>query len=451
MPLYPKKSGGSLDGLTILRFSHAYETGGGIEQHLALLNSELSKRNRLTTIQMQLTADPARLEMSEERIGDSLLIKIPLFARQARVVTDSSGSPKRLLLLKSLCGLALNHLLCTPSRNDFAVRHLLRWRRVPQRPGEPEGVGAKAAHLIERFRVDLLVLHANGGADVSEIIEVANSADIPVAMVHHFSNERLATVSLRQQISRSMGVGGVSGVNVPTYLRRYFFNLSNAVDTEFFRPEKVRHLFPKPSGLVLYAPARVTPEKGQADVIEVASILKSRGIETAIVFAGRIDSPSFELHLRQLAAQKGLTHAIHFLGPLGQEDYRDWYGAAFAMVMPTRHHEGMPRTVIESQAMKVPPLVYDAGGTREGIKDKVTGFLLQPGDLLGIVDAVATLIANPDLHRRMAEAGRQFVESAFSMQAFAERHERFYHHVLSRGKEGSLKSRPAACRVRNCH
>lgn len=49
---------GCLDGLTIFRFARAYEEGGGVEGHLADLNRILSVRNRITTIQMQLTADP---------------------------------------------------------------------------------------------------------------------------------------------------------------------------------------------------------------------------------------------------------------------------------------------------------------------------------------------------------------------------------------------------------
>jgi len=418
-----------IDGLTILRFAHAYESGGGVEQHLADLNRELGKRNGLTTIQVQLTFDANRLGEIEERIGNSLLIKVPQLVQrtQANHVDNTSGEQS---LFKSLKQFGLNLFLCAPSLNNFAMQHFMYWRKVPRRPGEPDDVGAKAAEIMRRFKVDLVVLHASGGADASEIIGAARSARIPIAIVHHFSNDRLGGVSLRQQISCVDGVAGASWVGVPKYLTKRFWNLSDAVDTEFYRPENVRPSSKKLYGPVLYTPARVTPEKGQADVIEVASILRRRGLETRLVFAGRVDSPDFEAHLRQMAVQKGLSGAVEFLGPLTLEEYRDWYGAALVMVMPTRHHEGMPRTLIDSQAMKVPPVVYDIGGTREGVKDKETGYLIRLGDVDGVARAVETLIRNPDLHRRMAEAGRKFVEENFSLRAFAERHEHFYSHVI---------------------
>jgi glycosyltransferase involved in cell wall biosynthesis len=419
-----------IDGLTILRFAHAYESGGGVEQHLADLNRELSKRNRLITIQLQLTRDSSRLAETEERIGNSLIIKVPLFVQRNLSAGQNNSKSGKLGLLKSMQQFVLNLFLFTSSLNNFAMAHFMRWRRVPRRAGEPEDAGAKAAEIMQRFKVDLVILHASGGADASEIIEVAKSARIPVAIVYHFSNDRLGGVSLRQQISCVDGVAGASWIGVPAYLGKYFWNLSDAVDTEFYRRENARPLPRKISGPVLYTPARVTPEKGQTDVIEVASILKRRGLGPKVIFAGRVDSPDFEAELRQMAVQRGLSDAVEFLGPLSLEEYRDWYGAALVMVMPTRHHEGMPRTLIDSQAMQVPPVVYNVGGTREGLKDKETGYLLRPGDVDGVARAVETLIRNPDLHRCMAYAGRKFVEENFSLQAFAERHENFYSHVI---------------------
>jgi len=418
---------GVLNGLTILRFAHAYESGGGVEQHLADLNKELSRRNRITTIQMQLTLDPERLCETEEKIGDSLLLKVPLLAERREIAPQADRARS---LFEKLQQHALNLFIRTQSLNNIFIGNLFRWRRVPRRTGEPKGAGVKAAQIIHRFKVDLVVLHTIGGADASEIIEVATSAQIPIAIVNHFSNDRLGGISVRQQVSQVHGVGGASSVGVPNYLKREFWNLSDAVDIGFYRPDNIRFLPREFTSPVIYAPARVTPEKGQADVIKIASILKRRGLNTKVIFAGRIDSAKFETKLREMALREGLSDSVVFLGPLSLEEYRDWYGIAHVMVMPTYHQEGMPRTLIESQAMEVPPVVYNIGGMREGLINGKTGFLVRLGDLQGIAMAVESLIRNTDLHQRMALAGRKYVEQKFSLQAFAERHERFYLHVL---------------------
>ncbi len=422
---------GRLDGLTILRFAHAYENGGGVERHLDDLNRELGRRNRITIVQMQLTSDAHRLAETEQTVAGSTLHTIPLLAQGVSKRTEGEGQAAGVAFLNRCIRVGLNLLLRTPSLNDAAVRGLFGWRAVPRRVGEPETAGAKATEIMRRFAVDLVVLHTSGGADTSEIIEVARAAGVPLAFVHHFSNNRLGGLSVRQQVCRVDGVAGASSVDVPLYLRKRFCNLSDAVDTEFYSREQARPPHDAASGAVLYAPGRLIPEKGQADVIEVASLLKERGLNTTVVFAGREEVPEFGAHLQRIAAQRGLSDSVRFLGPLPLQDYRDWYCAAQVMLMPTRHSEGMPRTLLESQAMKVPPVVYDVGGTSEGIRDKETGFLIKMGDVEGMAAAVETLIRNPALQRSMAEAGRRFVEGAFSPPAFAKRHEDFYALVLA--------------------
>jgi glycosyltransferase involved in cell wall biosynthesis len=426
--------GGKLDGLTILRFAHAYESGGGLEQHLADLNRELGRRNRITTVQMQLTSDLHRVAETEQRIGRSLLLTVPLPVRGGLMSGQGDGDALAPAWLNRFKYSGLNLILRTPQLNNVAARQFSKWRGVPRRAGEPDDAGARAAAIMRRFPVSLIVLHANGGADASEIIQAARSAGIPVALVHHFANDRLGGVSLRQQIASVDGVAGASSVGIPRYLESCFWNLSDAVDTTFYSRESARSPHKELSGPVLYAPGRLTPDKGQAAVIEVAAILRRRGLDATVVFAGRVDSPDFVAHLQRMAEQRGLAGSVRFLGPLSLEAYRDWYGAADVMLMPTRHKEGMPRTLIESQAMKVPPVVYDIGGTSEGLRDKQTGFLLRVGDVDGMARAVETLVRNPELHRSMAETGRQFVEEAFSLTAFARRHEDFYLQVLARAR-----------------
>lgn len=427
-----KQVNGRLDGLTILRFAHAYESGGGTEQYLTDLNNAIGKRNQMTIIQMQLTSDPNRLDETEELIGKSRLIKIPLLVRHKQNVISKNIKSRVASIFKTHYPFALDRLLFRTSLNHFAMKKFMLWRKVPERSGHPEGAGAKAAEILQRYRVDLVILHTGGGADASEIIDVAKSAHIPVALVYHYSNDRLGGISLRQQICRIDGVAGVSGVGLPAYLRNSFCNLSDAVDVDFFKREKARPLPKKISGPVLYAPGRVIPEKGQADVIEVASILKHKGLSAKVIFAGRLDDKDFKTQLMHLASQKNLSDSVEFLGLLSPEDYRDWYCAATVMVMPTYHHEGLGRILIESQGMKVPPLVYDIGGTSEGIRDKETGVLIRIGDIEGMTKAVEMLINNPELHKNMANAGRKFVEKNFSMVAFAERHENFYCDVLEK-------------------
>lgn len=422
--------GGSLDGLTILRFARAYELGGGVEGHLADLNRALGARNRITTIQLQLASDAGRLQPTEHTEGGSRLLIVPLMAAAFQPnAPGATAAPSRLSVVTRM---ALGVLLPTAGLNAVAMKWLAKSRRIPLRGGEAEGAGARAAEVLRQFNVDLVVLHACGGRDSSEVIDAARAAGVPVAIVHHFANDRLGSVSARQQVSQVAGVGGASSVGVPRYVRDVFWNLSDAVDVDFYSRGNARPIDTAPAEPFIFAPGRYTPEKGQVDVIDVVARLKLRGLRPKVVFAGRADEPAFEAHLRRLVEQRGLGDAVTFLGGLSLAQYRDWYRGAAVMLMPTLHGEGMPRTLIESQAMQVPPVVYDIGGTSEGVRHGETGFLLKRGDVEGMAAAADILLRDRRRQELMGLAGRRFVESAFSLPALAGRHEQFYEYVLGR-------------------
>jgi hypothetical protein len=424
-----------LNGLTILRYAHASGSAGGLEQYLFNLNRALGDRNQFATIQMEISDKREQLAETSVNQGACRLTKVPLFVETSSLEESMSG--RQATVLAKLKSCLIKGVLCSPPVYEFFTKHYVQRRQMPRQPGEPQDAGLKVRELMKRCRIDLIVLHSVGGADASEIIAEAKSAGLPVAVVHHFSNDRLAGLSLRQQISRAAGVGGVYGGDVPDYLQSRFCNVSDGVDIEFFRADKARPLPRSHSAPVLLLPARITLTKGQLDLLKVVSLLKKRGVHSTVAFAGRVDSPEFEKNLGQMVEREGLAGQVEFVGQLDGQQLRDWYAAARVLVFPTRHHEGLPRILMECQSMGLPPVVYDIGGTSEGLLDRKTGFLIPLGDVRHMADAVETLLRNDSLHAAMSRAGRRFVERNFSLPALAERHEDFYLKVLSTYRNGA--------------
>src|SRR5665213_1792905 len=426
---------GRLSGLTILRFAHVCGEGGGMERYLLDLNRALGERNQLTTVQLELAYDRDQLMERTEVHNGCRLTKIPLLVEPVIATAEHQDS-----LATKWKAWVVNRVFCAWPVYEIFTRSYISRRRVPRSPGEPKGAGLKIREIIKRFGADLIVLHSSGGADASEIIEVARAENIPVALVHHFSNDRLTGLSLRQQISQVDGVAGVCAVDVPPYLRNRYCNLSDGIDTEFYRRENAGPLSKNYSHPILFLPARIIHSKGQADLIKIAAILKQRGIRTTVVFAGRIDSPSFEIELREMAAREGMAADVEFVGQLNPEQLRDWFAAAKVMVFPTYHHEGLPRILMECQDMGLPPVAYEIGGTSEGLLNKKTGFLIPLGGWESMAQVVETLLANESLRSNLGRVGRQFVEQKFSLRALAERHEDFYLKILPAHRRNSVAS-----------
>lgn len=418
---------GCLDGLAILRFAHAFETGGGVERYLEDLDRALLARNAITLVRVFLSSGRNQLMERTKSIGRGQVIQVPMPLPDGEGLELASDDEPSSTRLKHLIR---DHVFYNPLVWRLWTKgYILRWR-VPRRKGQPFGVGAKVADLIKRYPIKLIMLHFMGGADSDEIIRLAQSRGLPFAVQNHFSNDRFLHLSIRKHATLANGVAGVNGMGVPEYLRRRFRNLADGIDTEFLKREEVA-LKPDDLGpLAILLPARVVRTKGHLDLIKAATILRERNLDFQIAFAGRVDSSRFEHELRKEIGRCNLESRVKFLGALSQEELRDTYATSGLLAFPTYHHEGLPRVILEAQAMKVPPIAYAAGGVAEGLIPGKTGFLLRTGDVEGLANRLEELLRNQELRQRMGEEGRCFVEGRFSLEALARRHEEFYREIL---------------------
>jgi glycosyltransferase involved in cell wall biosynthesis len=406
-----------------------------MEQLLEDLDRLLLSRNAMTLVRIYIARDRNRLEERYERIGRGTLVRVPFPLPEGDSLQLASDYEASAFSLKR--ALRQNVLYNPLVWTILTKRLITRWK-IPLRRGQLAGVGAKVADLIDRYSVDLIMLHFFGGSDSDEIVEVARKRRLPFALQNHYSNDRFMHLSIRKHAVLANGVSGVSGVGLPKYLRGRFWNLSDGIDTEFFTPANVK-LHSEHSKLTILLPARVVKPKGHLDLIKAGGMLRDRGLDIRIAFAGRTDSVRFEQELREEIVHRDLSGKVQFLGSLTQEELRDWYAASSVVAFPTYHHEGLGRVIVEAQAMKVPPVAYATGGVPEGMIPGKTGFLLRTGDIRGLADRLEELLRNNEMREQMGEEGRKFVEETFSLDALAKRHEDFYTSVLSNAK--NLKRR----------
>jgi glycosyltransferase involved in cell wall biosynthesis len=417
---------GALDNLTILRYGHVYDSGGGMEQYLSDLNGALAARSSLTTLQVQLTSNSDRVGEFEEPVPQGKHLRVSLFVDQASheqsITSDENGHG----LAARLKTAFREYILFAPGIYPLFTRLLLKQRKIPRRAGEPVNVGKTVRGLHRRHPINLICLHSAGGADTAEILAFADEEKIPVTYVHHFSNDRLNGFAMRAQLDRMAGVSGVCGTDIPAYLRHRFVTVADGIDTAFFKKENAQPVDRTFDAPLIFLGARITQTKGQAQVVRAAGELKRRGLAFHVALAGRLDSAAYEKKILDLIHAENVEDRISLIGQLTTAKLRDWYGMASVIAFPTLHHEGLPRILMECQAMGVPPVVHRIGGTPDGVVDSETGYLVAPDDFATFVNRLETLLKQPDLRARFATAGRQLVETKFSIQALASRHEGFY-------------------------
>ena len=93
--------------------------------------------------------------------------------------------------------------------------------------------------------------------------------------------------------------------------------------------------------------------------------------------------------------------------------------------------EGFPLSVLEAMRAGLPVVAYDVGGLTEQVHNGVTGFLVAPGDRLGLAAAMRSLVSNPDVCATMGRAARQRFHERFTLDRMLDGVEETYAGVLA--------------------
>ena len=134
--------------------------------------------------------------------------------------------------------------------------------------------------------------------------------------------------------------------------------------------------------------------------------------------------------LEGLVYQEGLGDRVRFLGQVTPDVLYTLMQAHDVFVLASRH-EGLPHVVLEAMQHRMAVVATRTGGTPEVLDDGTTGLLVnRSADELR--DALVRLQRDPQLRRRIADAGRAVVERRFGHQRMVAETE----HVLTRAARG---------------
>lgn len=157
--------------------------------------------------------------------------------------------------------------------------------------------------------------------------------------------------------------------------------------------------------------------KDYSTFIRVARELSTRRKEVVFVAVG--DGETLEAS-RKMAA--GLR-AIRFLG---KRKNVEEIVATFDIGVLATFTEGISNSLMEYMALRKPVVATDGGGTRELVVDGETGFLVPPQNPDALAAKIEYLLDNPDIARRMGEAGEARLRREFSIARMVEKTVKLY-------------------------
>ena len=160
---------------------------------------------------------------------------------------------------------------------------------------------------------------------------------------------------------------------------------------------------------------RLDPIKGFDVLIEALRRLRERNLPFHCELIG--EGPlRAALEAQRRAA--GLDDALSMPGARPQEDVRAMLGRVAIFVMPSvttpeGNQDGIPVALMEAMASGAAVVGTTVSGLPELIEHEVSGLLVPPNDAAALAEAIARLLDDPALRRRLGEAARQTVEREF--------------------------------------
>jgi glycosyltransferase involved in cell wall biosynthesis len=161
--------------------------------------------------------------------------------------------------------------------------------------------------------------------------------------------------------------------------------------------------------------SRFAEEKGHSYLIEAFAMLAAQHIPARLKIAGsgRL-LPGFRARVERL----GLSDRIEFAGHVPSSGA--FYREIDAFIVPSVDAEGLPTTILEAMASRLPVIATDVGGATEAVRDGREGLIVPPRDPRALANAIGRLLADSLGARRMGNAGFDRVSAEFTVEKMTE-------------------------------
>ena len=184
------------------------------------------------------------------------------------------------------------------------------------------------------------------------------------------------------------------------------------------------------TGRVVLAIANFKPLKNPIHFVLAAYKVLSKNKNVYFIYTG--DGPLKEA-ATNLAKHLGIEKQVIFPGWRGDTDE---LLAVSEIYVSTSLREGIPMSVLEAQAHKVPAVCYDVDGISEIVTNNRTGFLVKTNDITALAEKITTLLRNHGLRERFKQNIERRDFGEFTVPVMIRRQEQLYRSLVPQKRRG---------------
>jgi glycosyltransferase involved in cell wall biosynthesis len=174
-------------------------------------------------------------------------------------------------------------------------------------------------------------------------------------------------------------------------------------------------------------PARLLWDKGLAEYVEAARLLRDRAVPVDLLLAGEPDPGNPAAVPGEEVASWVAQGLVRRLGHV--DDMPALFRSVDIVVLPS-YREGLPKGLIEAGASGCALVTTDVPGCREVVTHERDGLLVPVRDAGALADAIERLVTDPALRARLAAAAREKAVAEFDERIVIERTLEVYRELL---------------------
>lgn len=131
-------------------------------------------------------------------------------------------------------------------------------------------------------------------------------------------------------------------------------------------------------------------------------------------------------HVREMAARRGLSHRVHVLGRVSEEELEMLYSASDLFAMPNipvpGDMEGFGVVMLEAGLCGLPTIASKLEGITDVVEEGENGHLVRSGDAWGFSEAIMQYYHEPAALANARVRAARYVEDHFSWHAVSNRY-----------------------------
>jgi glycosyltransferase involved in cell wall biosynthesis len=170
-----------------------------------------------------------------------------------------------------------------------------------------------------------------------------------------------------------------------------------------------------PGTPIVAFPGRMLWMKGVGEFVAAARILKAERIDARFVLVGEPDPESRDAVPRETLNGWAREGVVELWGK--RSDMPRVLSAVHIVCLPSVYGEGIPKVLLEAAACARPVVTTDWPGCRDAVRPGETGLLVAPGDVNDLARALASLLRDGALRRKLGHAARSLAEREFDVRS----------------------------------